>query len=204
MALKVIKLGDLLKTHNEEKIIAFLNSFETINSDYAIGAADVQDFLRTKAIQFEKMGLSRTYFVMSTYRNIPFIAGYFSISNKPLTVSKKNFKALSMSLRKRLMGVGYKSEQDNYEIKGYLLGQLGKNYSDVAQKAKSIDGNRLLTLAYIEIKKAYDLVGGRVLYLECEDHYKVEEFYVNNGFKKMEALRSKNDQTIMVKRLEDL
>lgn len=204
MALKVIKLGDLLKSQCEEKIIVFLNSYETINSDYAVGADDVQIFLRTKAVQFEKMGLSRTYFAMSTYQGTPFIAGYFSISNKPLSISKKNFKSLSTSLRKRLMGVGYKSEQENYEIKGYLLGQLGKNYSEIAKNAKAIDGDKLLALAYKEIKKAYNAVGGRVLYLECENHYRIEEFYTKNGFKKLETMQSKNNQSIMIKKLEDL
>jgi len=204
MALKILKLGDLIKTHTEEELSAFLHSFETINAQYIVGADDVQNFLRTKAIQFEKMDLARTYFVMSTYQGIPLVAGYFAISNKPLSISKKNFATLSKSAKRRLMGVGYKTEQDSYEISGYLLGQLGKNYSAVARKANTVTGNDLLALSYIEIKKAHELVGGRILYLECENHYKVEEFYFKNGFSKIEQFKSVNNQSIMIKKLADL
>jgi len=204
MALKILKLGDLIKTHTEEELSAFLYSFETISAQYIVGADDVQNFLRTKAIQFEKMDLARTYFVMSTYQSVPLIAGYFAISNKPLSISKRNFATLSKNARKRLMGIGYKTEQESYEISGYLLGQLGKNYSSAARKANTITGDELLTLSYAEIKKAHELIGGRILYLECENHYKVEEFYIKNGFSKIEQFKSVNGQSIMVKKLADL
>ncbi|MDR4958161.1 GNAT family acetyltransferase, partial [Bacillus sonorensis] len=67
MALKIISLNDLLQTQREEDIIKLLSSFETIKIKYNPGADDVEHFIHTKAIQFEKMDLSRTYLIMSSY-----------------------------------------------------------------------------------------------------------------------------------------
>lgn len=80
------------------------------------------------------------------------------------------------------MGPGHRTESSNYEIKGYLLGQLGKNYSEISKKARLLSGNDLLLLAYDKTKEAYIISGGRVLFLECENHDKLKAFYTSNGF----------------------
>jgi len=127
MSLNVISLNDMLRSiPSVDDVKKLLHSFVTYKALDSAGAEDVEDFLHHKAIQFEKMDLARTYLVMSTYKSVPILVGYFSISNKPLTIPKKQFQKLSNSLRKRLMGIGHKSEQDTFIIKGYLLGQLEK------------------------------------------------------------------------------
>ncbi|MEX0779225.1 MAG: GNAT family acetyltransferase [Balneolales bacterium] len=206
MALSVLSLNDLLtqSSYSEETINDLLFSFETIPSGQAQGANDVESFLRTKAIQFEKLDLSRTYLVMSTYQDTSFIFGYFSISNRPLVINRKNFKSLSKSLQKALMGVGHKTDQKAYEIKGYLLGQLGKNFNDVARKAKIATGSDILTLAYTKILEAYEVVGGRILYLECEDNDKIKDFYRKNGFRELEDFKSPNNLCLFVKKIEHI
>lgn len=40
----------------------------------------------------------------------------------------------------------------------------------------------LLKLACDKIKIAQDVLGGRYVYLECEDKPKLKEFYESNGF----------------------
>ncbi|HWO76082.1 GNAT family acetyltransferase [Bacillus inaquosorum] len=205
MALKIISLTDLLNSdQREEDIRGLLSSFETIKIKHNPGAEDVEHFIHTKAIQFEKMDLSRTYLVMSTYQAKPYLAGYFSISNRPLVIPKKQFQKLSKTLQKRLMGFGHKTQQATYEIKGYLLGQLGKNYSSLAQKAGNISGADLLTLSYRKILDAHRIVGGRILYLECEDHDKIKSFYTQNGFKELEHYETDNNLCMMVKQISHL
>lgn len=206
MALNLITLDDLLNKsdYEEEDIKKLLFSFETISSKYAPGSEDVQDFLHNKAIQFEKIGLSRTTLVMSTYRGQSFLAGYFSISPKPLVINKKNFGKLSSSLKKRLMGIGHKTEQDNYQIPSFLIGQIGKNYNEIARNAKSISGKDLLKIVSEKIKEAHKLVGGRIVYLECEDYGKIKDFYTENGFKEIEEFKSINDLCIFIKDIKHL
>lgn len=203
MALTVLPLLDLLNSDSsEEEISHLLFSFEC--KSLSFGASDVEYFIHNKAINFEKMDLSRTYLVLGTYQKEVYLAGYFSIANKPLVIPKKQFKNISGSLKKKLMGFGHKTDMKNYECKGYLLGQLGKNYSDLAKKANQATGNDLLTLAYGKIKEAHAIVGGRVLHLECEDNEKIKSFYHLNGFRQLEDYETPNNFCLFVKQISDL
>lgn len=203
MTLSVIPLRELLKSDStEEEINSLLFSFECKST--LTGSSDVEFFLHNKAIQFERTDLARTYLVLSTYKNRPYLAGYFSITNKSLVIPRKQYKTFSTSLRKKLMGMGHQTEQNNYEIKGYLLGQLGKNYSAIAKKANNISGKDLLSLAYEKINEAYIITGGRILFLECEDQEKLKRFYEDNGFRMLEDYESANDLRLYVKWLKDI
>lgn len=99
------------------------------------------------------------------------------------------------------MGMGHKTDSHHDEIPGYLLGQLGKNYSDAAKNAKAISGKDLLSLAYERIKAAYLLSGGRILFLECENDPKLLSFYTDNGFRQLPDYESANGLCLFVKEL---
>lgn len=203
MVLQIVSLSNLLKSDStEEEINSLLFSFEC--KSVLSGASDVEKFLHSKAIQFEKMDLSRTYLVFSTYQKVPYLAGYFSISNKPLVIPHKQYRGFSNNLKKSLMGLGHKTEQNNYEIKGYLIGQLGKNYNEVAIKASKVQGKDILSLAYDKIREAYLIAGGRILFIECEDHPKLKSFYEQNGFRELEDYESPNNLCLYVKMLKDI
>ncbi len=141
---------------------------------------------------------------MSTYKDQPYLAGYFSIAPKPLIIPRKTFSRLTKSLQRKLMGFGHRTEQKNYECKGYLIGQLGKNFSDDAKAAKQISGKDLLHLAYNKILEAHEVVGGRVIHLECEDKEKLKKFYSDNGFRELEDFESPNGMCIFVKNINTL
>lgn len=203
MTLEILSLGDLIKSnYKEEEIKTLLFSFKSKRIHMETSADDVEEFLHMKSIQFETMGLSRTYLVMSTYEKKSLIVGYFSISNRPLVIMKKNFQLLPLRLRKRLMGMGHKTDQDNYEIQAYLIGQLGKNCSREAQKAKAASGSDILSIAHAKILEAHKLVGGRVIYLECEHHEKLKKFYTKNGYEELEKFETSNCLCLMVKKIE--
>jgi len=202
MALTVFGLKDLLKSgKSEEEINQLLFSFCSLPSENMDEPHDVEFFLHRKAIEFEKHDLARTYLVMSNFRGKPFLAGYYSISNKPLIITKKNFQKFSGSLKKRLYGIGHTTERNNYECKGYLLGQLGKNFAAEAQIANSVSGRDLMKLATDTMLISYETVGGRIFYLECEDQAKLKEFYINEGFREIEGFRSDNDLCLFVRRI---
>lgn len=104
VALTVIPLLDLLNSGSElEEIKHLLFSFECKSLSH--GASDVEDFIHTKAINFEKMDMARTYLVMSTYKSKPYLAGYFAIANKPLVIPKKQFSKLSVTQKKKTYGI---------------------------------------------------------------------------------------------------
>ncbi|WP_241433531.1 hypothetical protein [Listeria floridensis] len=84
------------------------------------------------------------------------------------------------------------------------MGQLGKNYSSIAREANAVSGKELLELVYRTIRKIHMLVGGRILYLECENNPKVIQFYINNGFALIKDYETPNKLAVFVKKIEHI
>ena len=172
MGYKIINLKDIYNAIGENKKKEVLKDFKCdLNND-------VEYFLKEKAIEFSKQDISRTYIVMSQHKEKDVIVGYFAIANKSTIIKKV---ILSNTKRKSLLKY---AKYDN-EIKGYnialpLIGQIGKNYNDGYDKL--ISGEILLKFACDKIKEIQNMIGGRHVFLECEDNEKLKEFYENNGF----------------------
>ena len=103
-------------------------------------------------------------------RGMVIIYGFFTLTMKSLELDK----SLSKSTIKRIDGFS----KDVQATEAILLGQLGKN-----QKYQNgIDGQVILKEAIDTVYDIHDLVGGRIVFLECEEHPKIVEFYERNGF----------------------
>lgn len=169
----IIKLDDMLQQIREDEINKILSSFKcSLN-------LDIEEFLHRKAILFSKQGIAKTHLVMASYQQELQIAGYFSLANKCFVVKAKSRVAISNSLKKRIAKFGiYDSQLKQYTIVAPLIGQIGKNenYNTL------IKGDELLYLACSEVRKAQEIVGGKVVYLECEDVPELKNFYDRNGF----------------------
>ena len=82
----------------------------------------------------------------------------------------------------------YEEAKDMFEITAnegniysqHMLALIYENYYNDYNRL--ISGDVLLKLACDKIKEAQELIGGRFVFLECEDKNKLEEFYSNNGF----------------------
>lgn len=172
MGYKIINLKDIYNVVGESRTKEVLKDFKcNLNND-------VEYFLKEKAIEFSKQDISRTYIVMSQHKEKDVIVGYFAIANKSTIIKKV---ILSNTKRRSLLKY---AKYDN-EIKGYnialpLIGQIGKNYNNGYDKL--ISGEILLKFACDKIKEIQNMIGGRHVFLECEDNEKLKEFYENNGF----------------------
>ncbi len=172
MAYNVISLKDMYEAIGEEKTKEILDSFECpLNKD-------VEYFIKEKAIQFFKMRISNTFLVCSTYRGSNVVVGYFALTNK---VTKIKRSSLSNSIRKRInrFSEGVAIEK-YYTVALPLIGQLGKNYKNNYNLL--ISGDELLKLACDKIKEAQNILGGKFVFIECEDKEKLRQFYESNGF----------------------
>ena len=69
---------------------------------------------------------------------------------------------------------------DNYMISAPLIGQLGKNFAN--EYNKLIPGDVLLKLATDKVQAIQAVLGGKFVYLECEDKKSLTDFYSENGF----------------------
>lgn len=172
MAYKVINIKDIYKSLGEENTKDIIKNFECeLNPD-------VEYFIKEKAIEFSKQDIAETFLVLAPYKNEMVIAGYFAITNKGISIKKSN---LSKSKRKKLLKYSrFDNESKSYHIALPLIGQLGKNYHNGYNQL--ISGDVLLKLACDKVKEAQDILGGRFVFLECEDISKLKDFYESNGF----------------------
>lgn len=74
----------------------------------------------------------------------------------------------------------YNERNQTYSAAGYLIAQLGKNYTDGANEI--ISGEELLNLALNVIRKIQYRVGGMISFVETTRSEKLINFYTRNGF----------------------
>ena len=92
---KLIMLKDLLEEIEEDETRKILYSFLCPLN------ADVQMFLRDKAILFEKQRLSTTYLIFASFRGEPELAGYFTLAQKQFVIPNKSIKSRNSGGRVR-------------------------------------------------------------------------------------------------------
>ena len=143
---------------------------------------DVEYFLREKAYEFSIQGLASTHLVYASYKDEFVLVGYFALAQKHFHVDLKNNRGLNSKLRHRLNRFAeYDSELKKAIVVAPLIGQLGKNYANGYDKL--ITGAELLKIACDTVSEAQRILGGKVVYLECEDIPALKDFYNRAGFR---------------------
>lgn len=173
-----VKLDKLVEKIGEDKATLILSNFCCPLNE------DVEQFIKKNAIEFGKQGIAQTQLVFASYRGKPVLVGYYTLaSNKYITVGdSKKFK-LSNSQKKRINKFGtYDKNLKKYVMSVPLIAQLGLNYAENLADLKLLRGDQLLKLALEKVSEAQQIIGGRWVYLECEDKPKLKEFYEGNGF----------------------
>ncbi|MCL1982544.1 MAG: N-acetyltransferase [Clostridiales bacterium] len=171
-AYKIINLKTMIDEIGERQTKDALSDFSCeINRD-------VEYFLCEKSIEFAKQHISQTHLVIAPFERKMAIACYFALANKNIQI---NEKGVSNTLFKRILKFGkYEPELQLCSVSAPLIGQLGKNFK--YSQHNLITGGELLKLACEKLRVVQEIIGGRIVYLECEDKQKLKEFYESNGF----------------------
>lgn len=151
---------------------------------------DVEDFLKNNAIPFARQNLAPTNLVYVYCDKVYFLCGYFTLTIKTIEVYKRDVGSKTFDKLKKF-GT-YDKNLKKCIIPAPLIAQLGKNYAD--GRDQLMPGSELLQIACKEVKKAQRIVGGKVVYLECEDVGKLTDFYKRNGFKEFARRRLDSDE----------
>ena len=195
-----IALSSLIKVteENNELLSRILSSFSCERDE------DIENFLHSRAVEFEKLSKARTYLICDEeqiskeefYLDQLKIYGYVAIALKILSVSEE----WSNRKRKALDGLSAKIHGEPIkDFSCYLIGQLSRN-SKVSHD--SISGKDLLQMAYDVIAAAVDAVGGRYMMIECREEKKLVDFYLANGFEEIQ--RSSDGTHIMVQMIRKI
>lgn len=180
-----VSLDALLKEIGEEKTREILSGFSCpLNKD-------VEKFIKFKALEFEKQRISRTQLIFTSYKNSPALIGYYTLATKSFNITKS---ALSASMRKKIKKFAtYNPDLKAYILPAPLIGQLGKNFQNGYNKL--ISGDELLKMACDDIQLTQSIIGGKVVYLECEDKPFLLDFYGSNGFVEFDRRKLDRDET---------
>ena len=167
-------LSDLLDQLGEDFVKQILSSFSCpLNPD-------VEYFLKAKAIEMSKRNFSKTYLVYweTEDGNEKELVGYYALAPTLIFVDPS---AVSKRQKRKLHEYGvYNEKTCQYVANAILIGQLGKNFANGNDSL--ISGSDLLQMAIDKAREVQNLVGGRFIYLECEDKPKLLKFYTDNNF----------------------
>lgn len=163
-------LEEMIEESGEENVKSILSGFScSLNPD-------VEHFLRSTAIEFAKKRTGVTYLVFRKQQDKMDLVGYYALANKCLII---HTDGLSKSTIKRLERYGTTDDEGKtIQVAMPLIGQLGKNEA----YREMISGSDLLQMACAKVYDAQRILGGRYVYLECEDKEVLTEFYNKNGF----------------------
>lgn len=168
----ILSLSDIIDEKGEDFCREILSFFSCPPNP------DVEKFLtKRSAIDFAKQSIAQTFLVYASYRGKNVLCGYFTIANKYIVVGSHSVsKTTARRLRKFAMP---NISDDNLVIMAPLIAQLGKNYMNDYRKL--ITGDELLKMAIDKVSAAQRIIGGKVVYVECEDIDILKKFYEDNG-----------------------
>lgn len=167
-----ISLLDLIEQVGEKRAKSILSDFSCPLN------AELEKYLKTTSIEFAKQKIAPTYLIFTSYQQQMVLIAYYTTNIKALSVDRF---AVSRSMRKRINKFAtYDNVLKSYLIAAPLVAQLGKNYTNGYNKL--ITGDELLKMACDRIAMAQELIGGKIVYLECEDKPSLIDFYSRNGF----------------------
>lgn len=179
---KTINLEDMLSQLGEDMTKDILSSFSCPKNK------DVENFLKEKAILFSQQDHAKTYLIFWEAEKSEFgtskkeLVGYYSLAIKPICISRETNigKMSSKKWRELCRKANTRSSLNECFLSAYLIGQLGKNFSDGNNLL--ISGKDLLGMAMQKVFEAKKLSGGKVVYVECENKENLLEFYKENDF----------------------
>ena len=181
MNVNVSNILDNLKTDGEERVREDLSSFSCgVN-------AEIEEFIREKAIDFAKRRLSITYLV--TDMDDGEILGYFTLTHKAILLNGEGF---SKTMQRKLTRYSRLDKQTgNYMASAFLLAQFGKNYGvDGGKRISGADLMKLVRDILVDVQKR---IGGGIVYLDCGDQARLIDFYKGMGFQKFAERFSEED-----------
>ena len=159
----------LMNKKGEDKVKQILSTFISENNE-------VEDFIKNKAIDFAKRKWSITYLVSDC--NTRELLGIFTLAAKAVQVDFSSELSNNVSRKIKEFSINHNKEE-SITSTAYLLAQFSKN-----QKFKNkVTGEELLKEAIKELEKVQIKVGGRLLWLECENNNREAlKFYKRENF----------------------
>lgn len=159
--------------------------------------SDIENFLKEKAILFEKLGKSRTFFVFDEEDDEFKILAYYTLALQVLKVPEE-----LLSGRKTKVFDGFSAKIKGEKITEFpsiLIGQFGKN--DLFKN--KVTGFEAMQYCLGTLLDGQARLGGRIVMLECKNIPYLIDFYGQFGFSKIDKHYEEDELLQMVKILQE-
>ena len=181
MSVLTVNILDSISANGETETADDLSVFSSPKNP------EIDDFIKTKAIDFAKRKLSITYLVYDSEDGA--LLGYFTLAHKAIDIEGRT---LSNTVRRKLGRYSrFDKDTDSYAASAFLLAQFGKNYG--VDSGKRISGAQLMQLATDVLVDIQRQIGGGIIYLDCEDKPELVSFYTDQNFKRFDDRFSSED-----------
>ncbi|MDD3908085.1 MAG: hypothetical protein PHF34_07725 [Bacteroidales bacterium] len=153
--------------------------------------------MKKRAIQFEKLGKSRTFFIYDEDEDEFQIFAYYTLAIQVLKIPED-----MISGRKAKLLDGFSSKIKGEKITEFpsiLIGQLGKNDLYL----NKISGSEVLEYCLATILEGQVRLGGRIIILECKDIPYLVSLYEKFGFNVLEKDYEEDELLQMIKILDE-
>lgn len=157
---------------------------------------DIENFIKDRAILFEKLGKSRTFLIYDEDEEEFQVLAYYTIALQILKVPE------SLSNRKIKEFDGFSAKINGEKINEFpviLIGQVGKNE---IHKEK-IKGFEVMQYCFNTILDGQMRLGGRIIMLECKGIPYLIDFSKHFGFVKLERDYQENELLQFIRILQE-
>lgn len=172
--LSISNVLEMIEDEGEDRVKQVLSSF--ISDNYG-----VEQFIKNNAIEFAKKKWSITYLVSDSETKA--LLGIFTLAVKGVQINPSMNMSNKMSRKIREFSLDKNNNSSKTTSTAFLLAQFSKN----AKCKNKITGDDLMEEALKALKNVQTRVGGKLLWLECEeDNINALNFYQhdNYGFRK--------------------
>jgi hypothetical protein len=157
--------GHLLSGYPQELLEKKLGEFSCSRD------SDIEAFIRTKAIDYERSGLGRTYLYLDETGDKVKLVAYITIA-----ITSVDYAEVSRNRRKKILS--RKPGRDSRDhFPGLLIGQLAR---DDRYDKSVIAGSDMIVDAERLIDTVNQTIGGMLIYLDCKDD--LIKLYERNGY----------------------
>ncbi len=158
---------------------------------------DIENFLKERAIKFEKLGKSRTFFIFDEDEENFKILAYFTLSMQVLIIQKE---MISGNKAKKLDGLtSNRGGSRITEFSTILIGQLAKN----EMHSSLINGYEVMEYCLAKMLEGQSILSGRIIMLECKNVPNLVKIYEEFGFSVLENDYKENELLQMIKILNE-
>ena len=180
MTIAVANIRNMISDGQEDLVKAYIDTFSCeVEKDDGFRDSlnpDIEHFLKASAIQFAKMKTAVTYLVFDVEDSA--LLGYFTLTHKALDIPAEGLSRKIKDKVNRFSALD--DENKTYTVSAFLLAQLSKNYA--VDRGRRLSGSELMNIVMEQLYEAQNLIGGSIVYLDCEADAKLIRFYEDEHF----------------------